>query len=117
VNSEWSWQTAAITAPFAQAGRIGVNHDQPSQATMLYIHRLDSNNYDRGGYFERMGKHDTVYMQQKTVASSWHRYVLSGRPTRQGDCWLLPVATFTGSPVGTEPPNASPVLVSIQGDL
>jgi hypothetical protein len=119
MNAEWSWQAAAITAPFGQAGRVGVNHDQPSQATMLYIHRLDSTNVDRGGHFERMGRLATIHLQTKTQASSWHRYRASGRPIldKNGECWVIPVMQHAGSPQGSEPPNATPVIVSVQGDL
>jgi hypothetical protein len=116
MNSEWNWQAAAITAPFGQAGRVGVNHDQPAQATMLYVHRLDSTNVDRGESLQWLTRHDTIYLQNKTQAPSWHRYTVTGRAALQGECWVIPVKTRCGSAQGSEPPNASPVLVSIKGD-
>lgn len=117
MNAEWSWQSAAISAPFAQAGRIGVNHDQPGQATVLYVHRLDSGNFDRSGNLMRLTRHDVIYMQAKSQASSWHRYEVTGPTTRSGDCWIIPVRTHAGSAEGTEPANATPLLVTIPGPI
>lgn len=117
MNAEWSWQAAAISAPFGQAGRIGVNHDQPAQATVLYVHRLDSGNFDRSGNLMRLSRHDVIYLQQKNLASSWHRYKVTGPATVSGDCWVIPVTTHVGSPQGSEPANATPLLVTIPGDI
>lgn len=113
MNAEWNWQSQPVGAPFGQAGRIGINHDQPSQATMLYVHRLDGNNTDRGGNLVRLTRHDRIYLQQKTQATSWHRYEVTGRSVLQSDCWVIPVVTEVGSPQGTEPPNGSPLLVEM----
>ena len=113
MDAEWSWQAAAITAPFGQAGRIGVNNNEPSSATTLYVHRLDSTNVDRGGNLVRLTRHDRVYLQTKTQATSWHRYEVTGRSALVGDCWVVPVHTDVGSAAGTEPPNATPLLVQI----
>ena len=115
MDAEWNWQAAAISAPFGQAGRIGVNHDQPGQATVLYVHRLDSTNVDRSATLQWLTRHDVVYLQTKTQAPSWHRYEVTGRGSMQGDCWLIPVQTEVGSAEGTEPAQATPLLVSIPG--
>jgi hypothetical protein len=117
VNSEWSWQAAPVSAPFAQAGRIGVNTDQPAAASLLYVHRLDSGGTDRSGNLMRLTNQNVIYLQQKTLASSWHRYLSTGRPVLNGDCWIIPVKTDVGSPAGTEPANSSPLLVTIPGDI
>ena len=116
MNAEWNWQAPAITAPLGQAGRVGVNHDQPSQATTLYIHRLDTGNVDRSTMLERLNTDHVIYLQQKTQASSWHRYKLTGRAKLNNECWVLPVTTYAGSAQGTEPANAAPVIVSLPGD-
>ena len=115
MNSEWNWQAAAASLPFGQAGRIGVNHDEPSKASLLYVHRFDSGGTDRSGNLQRLTKQEVIYLQQKTAASSWHRYESTGRPVRDGDCWIIPVRTHAGSAAGSEPPNGSPLLVTIPG--
>jgi len=117
MNAEWNWQRPAITGPFAQAGKMGVNHDDPRQATTLYVHRLDANNTDRSGNLMRLTPQNVIYLQQKTAATSWHRYQSTGRPTLTGDCWIIPVKTHAGSESGTEPPNGSPLLVTIPGNI
>lgn len=117
MNAEWNWQAAPVNAPFAQAGRIGVNHDSPSSATVLYVHRLDAGGTDRSGNLLRLTKQNVIYLQQKTLATSWHRYLSTGRPVQDGDCWVIPVRTDTGSAAGTEPANGSPLLVTIPGDI
>lgn len=116
MNSEWVWQASPISLPFPQSGRVGVNHQEPSQATVLYVHKLDTGNVDRGATFERLTRHDTIYLQTKTNATSWHRYEVTGRANLQEECWLIPVKTTTGSPHGTEPSNQTPILLSIPGD-
>lgn len=113
MDAEWNWQNQPVGAPFGQAGRIGIDHQEPAQATLLYIHRLDSTNTDRGGNLTRITRHDRIYLQQKTAATSWHRYEATGRSKLEADCWIIPVTTDVGSPHGTEPPNATPLLVSI----
>ncbi len=116
MNAEWNWQAPPVQAPFGQQGRIGVNHDQPSQATILWIHRIDGNNTDRSGSLQWLTRHDTIYLQTKTQATSWHRYDVTGPAQLQIDCWVIPVETRTGSAYGTEPPNGTPLLVSTGGD-
>lgn len=113
--AEWTWQAPAIAPPITQTGRCGVNHDSPRLATMLFMHRLDSGNTDRTGDLIRLTRHDRIYLQQKSAASSWHRYEVTGRSTLQGECWVIPVTTDVGSPMGTEPGNNAPVLVEIRG--
>lgn len=113
MNAEWNWQSQPIGAPFGQAGRIGVNTDKPSEATLLYVHKMDAQNTDRSGNLVRLTRHDRVYLQQKTSAQSWHRYEVTGRSVLNQDCWQVPVRTDVGSAAGTEPPNGSPLLVEI----
>lgn len=118
MNAEWAWQatavaTTAVSTLAAKTGQIAVDHDQPSQATKLYIHRLDASNTDRSGNLVRLTKHDRVYLQQKTLATSWHRYEVTGRPTFDGELWVVPVRTEVGSPQGTEPGNNVALLVEI----
>ena len=87
----------------------GPDRCQPRPAVpgnQLYVHRLDSGGTDRSGNLQRLTKHEVIYLQQKTDASSWHRYQSTGRPARTGDCWIIPVRTHAGSAVGSEPPNA-----------
>lgn len=115
MDAEYNWQTQPITGPFGQAGRVGCNHDQPAQATELYIHRLDSTNTDQGGSLQWVTPQDVIYLQTKTNATSWHRYTATGRAKLVSDCWVIPVTTYAGSSSGTEPPQASPVIVSIPG--
>jgi hypothetical protein len=116
MQAEWNWRAAALTAPLTTAGQAGVDHDQPSQATKLYLHRLDDTDTDRGATFQRLTRHDVIYLQDKLQAASWHRYTVADRPYRTADCWIIPVETYTGSIIGTEPANNAAILVSIQGD-
>jgi len=117
MNAEWTWQSAPISAPFTNAGRIGVNNDDPRQATQLYVHRLDAGGTDRGGNLMRLTPQNVIYLQQKAAATSWHRYQSTGRPVLNGDCWIIPVKTHAGSPTGTEPANNTALLVTIPGDI
>lgn len=103
ILSHWTWQAPAITAPFAQAGRIGVNNDQPSQATQVWIHRIDGASTDWSQAFKQLGAGGNIYLQQRNDAVSWHRYNVTGVPAQNGDTWVIPVATASGSPAGTEP--------------
>ena len=102
--SEWNWLAPSTTAAIA-AGRIGVNNDQPSQATEVRLHRLDQRNLDWGDVMALMDKGDRMRLQTGNQATSWHRYVLTGKPVAQADNWLIPVVTDAGSPPGTEPAN------------
>ena len=115
MDSEWTWTAAAVTAPSVlKAGSVGVDRDQPSLASLLYIHRLDLGNFDRSGYLIRLTGQDRIYLQQKSAASSWHRYEVTGRAKKEGDIWVIPVKTEVGSPVGTEPADKAPLLVEIR---
>jgi hypothetical protein len=112
--SEWNWLAAATTTSQIAAGRVGVNHDQPSQATQLRLHRLDYRNIDYGRVLGLMTTGDLIYLQVGNQATSWHRYRLTGPPTIDADNWLVPVQTNGGSPANTEPANGTSLLVTFQ---
>lgn len=112
--SEWNWLSAATTGAAIAANRLGVNNDQPSQATELRIHRLDYRNIDFGRVLGLMTTDDLIYLQVGNQATSWHRYRLTGTPVASVDNWLVPVITDAGSPQGTEPANGSTLLVTFQ---
>lgn len=114
IVSEWTWASAPITAPFGNQGRIGVNHDQPAQATQLWLHRLDNGAVDWSQAIKQLGGGGNVYLQQRNEGASWHRYRITGAPSRTADVWVIPVTTEGGSPVGTEPSNQAVVLVKLE---
>ena len=112
--SEWNWLSTPTTTTQIAAQRIGVNHDQPSQATELRIHRLDYRNIDYGRVLGLMGIGDLIYLQVGNQATSWHRYRVTGTPVVDVDNWRVPVTTDGGSPQGTEPANGTGLLVTFQ---
>lgn len=114
VISDWSWQTPPITGPFGQNGRAGVNHDSPSQATELWIHRIDTTSTDWSQAIKQLGPGGNVYLQQRNDAVSWHRYQITGTPTKNGDTWVIPIVTASGSVPGTEPGNGTIVMIKLE---
>lgn len=116
VQSDWNWLAAATTVHVA-AGRIGVDQDAPSTSTQVRLHRLDQHNVDYGTVIGALKAGDHVYLQQANLATSYHRYRVTGTPTlapSDSDNWIIPVTTESGSPVGSEPANGAGVLVAFQ---
>lgn len=114
VISDWSWQTPPISAPFGQSGRAGVNHDQPAQATQLWIHRIDTASTDWSQAIKQLGPGGNIYLQQRNDAVSWHRYQITGTPSKNGDTWVIPIVTASGSTPGTEPGMGTIVLIKLE---
>lgn len=111
IVSDWTWLAAATTTPPGAVGRAAVNHDQPASASVLWLHRIDNNSTDYGTAIQRLRAGDLVYVQQRNLATSWHRYRVTGAPSRVSDAWAIPVATDAGSPQGTEPAGSTAILV------
>lgn len=117
VSDRWVWISSAQTSPGTIAAtRCAVNHDSPSSATWLLIHKESSNNNtDYGATIVSLRDGDHIYLQQKTDATKFHRYELTGTPFLQGGTtWNIPVVTDSGSPIGTEPNNGTDILVAFQ---
>jgi Collagen triple helix repeat (20 copies) len=113
VQSDWNWINTPTTGGIA-AGRVGVNNDAPSAATAVILHRQDQHSVDWGATIGALQVGDHVYLQQLNLATSYHRYVVTGTPTLTANNWTIPVTTDTGSPSGTEPQNGAGVLVAFQ---
>jgi hypothetical protein len=112
-QSDWTWQTAPTSGPFAQAGRIGVDTDTPATATQVWLHRLDNNSTDWGATIGALVVGDHVYIQQRNLATAWIRYHVTGAPTLNATTWVVPVAVDTGVQ-GTEPSSGTAALVAFQ---
>jgi hypothetical protein len=82
----------------------------------LLIHKDSNNsNIDYGASISALQVGDHVYLQQKSDASKYHRYQVTGTQFIQGgNTWNIPVVTDSGSPSGTEPTNGSEILISFQ---
>jgi hypothetical protein len=115
----WVWIAAATTPAGGNtigATRVAVDTDAPSAATNVLIHKESKNaNIDYGGTISALSAGDHVYMQAKSNANSFHRYLVTGPPTLNGaTTYVIPVSTDSGSAAGSEPQNGADVLVSFQ---
>jgi len=82
-------------------------------ATQIWINKLGQlNGIDWSFFIQELKAGDYVYLQTKADASSFHRYVATGPAIVNGNNWVIPVSTDSGSPVGTEPANGADVLVT-----
>jgi hypothetical protein len=103
-----------VVAPIASA-RVGVNHDAPSSATAVWIHKVGATaGIDWTNTITALTANDHVYLQAKADAASFHRYKVTGVAVANGNNWVIPVTTEAGSPSGTEPANGVDVLVAFQ---
>jgi hypothetical protein len=117
INDRWIWQAASTVSPGTVAAtRCAVNNDAPSAANRLLIHKESANaNIDYGATIASLKLGDHIYLQQKTDATRFHRYEITGLQSLQGGTtWNIPVITDSGSPTGTEPANNAEILVAFQ---
>jgi hypothetical protein len=113
-QSVWNWTSTVVTAVPA-ASHVGVNNDAPELATTLWIHKQALlNAVDWSAVIATLTTGDHIYLQAKSDAASWHRYVLTGAPTAVGAGFSVPVTTEAGSPQGTEPVTGVDVIVAFQ---
>jgi hypothetical protein len=117
-QSVWKWLAYPVTQGQVLLGQAGVNHDEPSYASMLFIHRLaDPTNNPEVDWSTTIGGlavNDHVYLQYAIDAKSWHRYCVIGTPKLEFDVWAIPVVTESGSLAGTEPGQLENILVAFQ---
>ena len=108
----WTWKSA-VTSSDPGANNVGVNHDLPASATMLYLNKFAPNSIDYSGLLSALRLGDTIYLQQADNAASWHRYEVEGTPTVAGNAYAIAVSTLGGSAQGTEPANNARVYLII----
>jgi collagen type I alpha len=115
LQSVWTWVATAVTAPLGTPGQVGVDNDAPASATHVWVHKIDHlTGVDYSTVIGTLTTDDTVYLQAKGDAASWHRYLVTGPPVANGNTWVIPVITDAGSPQGSEPVGGSDVLVAFQ---
>jgi len=112
ITSDWTWLAAPTTSAPGSAGKAAVDTDNPRDATLLWLHRIDNNSTDWGAALQRLNVGDLVYLQQRNLATSWHRYLVTGTPTLDTNAWSIPVTTESGSDPGTEPAGSTAILVA-----
>lgn len=111
----WNWLTPPQSSVIPTA-RVGVNTDQPSEASQVWINKIGVvNGIDWSVTISALVAGDHIYLQAKSNAASFHRYLVTGDPTLNGGTTFnIPVTTDSGSPIGTEPGNNADVLVAFQ---
>jgi hypothetical protein len=113
LNDQWVWNAAATIAALA-AGRVGVNHDTPSLATAVWIHKLagTSAGVDWTVVISDLAAGDKLYIQKKTDGTVYARYTVTGAPTLvNGTTYNIPAVWTAGN---SEPANGNDVVVAFQ---
>jgi len=98
------------------SGKVGVNNDSVSAATVVWIHKnADTLSVDWSNVINTLVAGDHVFFQAKSDANSFHRFTVTGPPTAAAsNNWNIPVVTDIGSPQGTEPATNAEVIVAYQ---
>lgn len=101
-SATWSWTTK--TADAAANGQVGINNAAWVSATQVNLNEKTTGNVDTTNFMARIKVGDEFYIQQKTDATRWGKYQVTGTPTDQGTWWSWPV-TYEDS--SGAPPNGS----------
>lgn len=110
---QWVWLAPATSATVG-AGRVGVNTDNPSVATAVYMHKVagGSGGIDWTVVIGDLVAGDKLYVQKKGDGTQYFRYTVTGTPTLiGGTTFSIPVVFTKGT---TEPANGSDVVVAFQ---
>ena len=111
----WEWDSDPTTT-IPGMGRMGVDTDDPRNATALYACVYDMNGTGRTSMFEGLSVGDTITFTTVGDAQSWHRFQVTGSAALQADTtegYAIPVTTLAGSVSGTEPPSGAQVVTSV----
>jgi hypothetical protein len=107
-TGEWNWSNQ-ITSPPAN-GQVRANNSAPLSVTRLFISAQNAGGTDTSNFQGAITVGDDLYLQQKTDASNWSRWDITGTPIDHTTWWEYPVAPVAGSPTAIT--NNTPIDVS-----
>lgn len=105
-TAEWNWSVNTASPPIN--GQVRAN--SATAPTALFIAALAAGGADTSNFQDTIVAGDDIYLQQKTDASNWSRWNVSGAPIDHTTWFEYPVTFLSGSP--TPLSNNSPIDVS-----
>ena len=108
----WQWEANPVI-DLLTPGQVGVDTDDPRDATLLTVNAFDVTLNDRVAMFDGVDPDDTITFTVVGASASWHRYQVVGLATQTADDFAIPVVTVDGSQSGTEPASGTRVVVAV----
>jgi Collagen triple helix repeat (20 copies) len=107
-TGEWNWSNQTTSPP--SNGQVRANNTAPLSVTRLFISAQNAGGTDTSNFQGAITVGDDLYLQQKTDASNWSRWDITGAPIDHTTWWEYPVTPVAGSP--TVLTNNTPIDVS-----
>lgn len=110
-SATWPWQTAPQVLAGPPKPTVGVDTDDPAQATLLTITAISGGGTDYSAWLGSMIAGDGIMIWQRTAAGNQIRYIVTGPPTPAGAYLQIPVELDMLS--GVEPANGVDVNLNL----
>jgi Chaperone of endosialidase len=107
-TGEWNWSNQTTSPP--ANGQVRANNSAPLSVTRLFVSAQNAGGTDTSNFQGAITVGDDLYLQQKTDASNWSRWDITGTPIDHTTWWEYPVTPVAGSPTAIT--NNTPIDVS-----
>jgi len=101
---DYKWQDNTVTGTLA-SGKVGVNNDDPAQATKLYISKHDRIGRDMSLMLKNIGAGDWVNIHAHDDTTKSYAFDVTSDPVIETDQVVFDVTYYTSSADGTLPAN------------